>query len=61
MIFIISLIYFTKNIIEKERILNSKVIKWVYVALGVAMIIYHTYCGIYFFVNLAKGATFFMQ
>lgn len=61
MIFIISLIYFTKNIIEKERILNSKVIKWVYVVVGAALIIYHTYCGVYFFVNLTKGATFFMQ
>ena len=54
-LFVVSLIYFIKNI------KNKKVITTVYAVVGSAMIAYHTYCGIYFFVNLTRGLTFFMQ
>lgn len=60
-IFIISILYFIRNIREKERILNSKLIKWIYIVLGTVMLGYHTFCGLYFYIGLTKGMTFFMQ
>ena len=37
------------------------IFKAVYIVLAMALLIYHTYCGVYFFVRLTQGVTFFMQ
>lgn len=60
-IFIISMVYYIRTICEKDKILNSKVIKWIYTAAGAVILFYHAYCGLYFFFNLSQGVTFFMQ
>ena len=37
------------------------IFKAVYLILALALLIYHTYCGVFFFVRLTQGITFFMQ
>jgi hypothetical protein len=37
------------------------IFKSVYLVLALALLIYHTYCGVFFFVRLTQGITFFMQ
>ena len=37
------------------------IFKAVYLVLALAILIYHTYCGVFFFVRLTQGVTFFMQ
>lgn len=56
-LFVVSFIYFINNIKNSSK----KVPAIIYMVIGGAMIIYHTYCGVYFFVHLCNGVTFFMQ
>ncbi len=66
-LFVVSIIYFAKTIKELiEKIKNKEfaatdVFKTIFCVLTVALLIYHTYCGVFFFVRLTQGITFFMQ
>jgi len=64
-LFVVSIIYFVKNIktvIEKISKKNiSDIFKAAYLVLAGALLVYHTYCGVFFFVRLTQGVTFFMQ
>ena len=47
---------------SKPASLNAfDIFKAVYLILSAALLIYHTYCGAFFFVRLTQGLTFFMQ
>lgn len=59
MVFIISFVYFVKNLTEEK--IKNKIVKIAYAFVGTALAGYHLYCGVYFFVRLCFGATFFMQ
>jgi len=74
LVFVVGMIYFVKNMqtiikyIKYKRInkLSGKIdiamiLNVLYIAVGLALLIYHTYCGVYFFVRLTQGVTFFMQ
>ncbi|MBR5066985.1 MAG: hypothetical protein IKX08_04990 [Lachnospiraceae bacterium] len=66
-LFVVSIIYFAKTIKEIiEKMRNKEfaaidVFKTIFVVLTAALLIYHTYCGVFFFVRLTQGITFFMQ
>ncbi|MBR5897208.1 MAG: hypothetical protein IKZ39_06280, partial [Lachnospiraceae bacterium] len=82
-LFVVSIIYFAKNIFSLIGKINKKnisdlsdtsekgaasqkfnafdVFKAIYILLAAALLIYHTYCGVFFFVRLTQGITFFMQ
>ena len=66
-LFVVSIIYFAKTIKELiEKIKNKEfaatdVLKSIFCVLTAALLIYHTYCGVFFFVRLTQGITFFMQ
>ena len=69
-VFLIGLVYFSRNIkrvynlffdkdIESKNTLE-KVTGICYVAMTLAILFYHLYCGVLFFIRLLGGATFFM-
>ena len=66
-LFVVSIIYFVKTIkeiiekIQKKEFAAIDVFKTIFVVLTAALLIYHTYCGVFFFVRLTQGITFFMQ
>ena len=66
-LFVVSIIYFAKTIkeiiekIKKKEFAAIDVFKTIFVVLTAALLIYHTYCGVFFFVRLSQGITFFMQ
>ncbi|MBP5494847.1 MAG: hypothetical protein J6X97_07090 [Lachnospiraceae bacterium] len=66
-LFVVSIIYFAKTIKEIIETMRNKefaaidVFKTLFVVLTAALLIYHTYCGVFFFVRLTQGITFFMQ
>lgn len=70
LVFVISLIYFVKNMTSLKRLItenkNEKknvsviVLNILYVLAALIILFYHLYCGIYFFIRLLGGATFFM-
>ena len=53
------------DISQKETAVKTfntfDVFKAVYLVLSLALLVYHTYCGVFFFVRLTQGITFFMQ
>lgn len=51
----------SKDDTESAKINAFDVFKAVYLVLALALLIYHTYCGVFFFVRLTQGITFFMQ
>lgn len=59
-LFVVSMVYFLKNIKEKKYIFTSNAVRIVYIVAGGGILFYHTYCGIYFFLNLLEGTTYFM-
>lgn len=66
-LFVVSIIYFAKTIkeiiekIRKKEFAAIDVFKTIFIVLTAALLIYHTYCGVFFFVRLTQGITFFMQ
>lgn len=66
-LFVVSIIYFAKTIKELIEKIKSKefaatdVLKTIFCVFTAALLIYHTYCGVFFFVRLTQGITFFMQ
>lgn len=60
-LFLISGKYFVKNLKEPDFLKGKKILKIAYGIILGAILAYHTYCGIYFFIQLTKGATYFMQ
>ena len=59
-LFIFSSVYFVKNLKDPKFLGGNKIVKAVYgVTLG-AILGYHVYCGIYFFLRLLEGTTYFM-
>ncbi len=71
LVFTVSIIYFANNIKSlvkrikdsKENTGNALAITFTtaYAAAAALMLVYHTYCGIFFFARLTQGVTFFMQ
>lgn len=59
-LFIVSGVYFIKNIKDDKFLAGNKILKTIYAVIGGGILSYHVYCGIYFFVNLLLGKTFFM-
>lgn len=59
-LFVISGVYFVKNIKDDKFLWGNKILKAVYIAIAGGSLAYHVYCGLYFFVNLLMGKTFFM-
>lgn len=59
-VFLVSLIIFFRNIASNTNIKN-KYLRIAYAVSGGAILFYQIYCGLYFFIELTKGATFFMQ
>lgn len=60
-VFVISIVYFVRNIIAIKDKKNNKVIAIAGSAVAGAVLLYHTWCGIVFFAKLCTGITFFMQ
>lgn len=59
-LFIISGVYFVRNIRDDKFLWGNKILKAIYIAIAGGSLVYHVYCGLYFFVNLMLGKTFFM-
>ena len=59
-VFLVSLIIFYRNVSFGSRIKN-KFLRIAYAVSGGAILFYQVYCGLYFFIRLTEGATFFMQ
>lgn len=51
----------SKDDTASAKINAFDIFKAVYLVLSLALLIYHTYCGVFFFVRLTQGVTFFMQ
>lgn len=60
LVFLISIVYYVKNIIEIKN-KKSKFIASAGAVLAGGVLLYHVWCGIVFFVKLSNGITFFMQ
>lgn len=59
-VFLISIVYFVKDIVSfKDK--KNKAVAIVADSFAGGVLIYHTWCGIVFFVKLCSGATFFMK
>lgn len=59
-LFLFSSVYFIRNLRDKKFLFGKKVLKTVY-GIGMGGILgYHVYCGIYYFICLLEGNTFFM-
>lgn len=59
-LFLISIRYFIMNLKDK-KFLGGKL--WAKILYGITMggiLFYHVYCGVYFFIELVKGTTYFM-
>ena len=71
LLFVVSIIYFVNNVktlfeMIKENKKGEKgktatiVISSMYLSVTLLMLIYHTFCGVYFFVRLSQGVSYFM-
>lgn len=59
-VFLTSIVYFVRDIMKiKEK--DKKFFPIARNAVSAAVLLYHTYCGVVFFVKLCMGNTFFMQ
>lgn len=59
-LFIFSSVYFVKNLRDPEFLGGKRSLKAVYGVTMGAILGYHVYCGIYFFLRLLEGTTYFM-
>lgn len=59
-LFVVSLVYFIRNLRNDKFLFGSRVCRVIYgIVLG-AVLLAHTYCGLYFFMCLLEGTTYFM-
>lgn len=59
-LFIVSIRYFIRNLRDRNFLFKKK---WLQIVYGVVMMVilsYHAYCGVYFFIELLSGTTYFM-
>lgn len=59
-LFVISCVYLINNIKSKTFFKGNKIAKAIYATVMCAVLGYHVYCGIYFFLELLNGTTYFM-
>lgn len=59
-LFIVSCVYLLKNLKSPTFLKGNKVAKTIYGVLMSGILGYHVYCGIYFFLRLLEGTTYFM-
>lgn len=59
-IFIMSCVYLVKNLKSNMFMKGNKVAKTIYGCVMGGILGYHVYCGIYFFLQLLEGTTYFM-
>lgn len=59
-LFIVSAVYFIKNMQSKTFMKNNKIAKMTYGIVMGGVLGYHVYCGVYFFLQLLEGTTYFM-
>lgn len=59
-LFIVSCIYFINNLKDKTFLGGNKTFRTLYGIVLSAILGYHVYCGIYFFLRLLDGTTYFM-
>ncbi len=59
-LFVISCVYLIKNLKSKKFLKGNKIAKSIYGVIMCGILGYHTYCGIYFFLRLLEGITYFM-
>ena len=59
-LFMMSCIYFVRNLQNKDFLGGSKAAKVIYGIVMCGILGYHVYCGIYFFMCLLEGTTYFM-
>lgn len=59
-LFIVSCIYFIRNLKDKRFLRGSRMARTVYGIVLCGVLGYHVYCGIYFFLRLLEGITYFM-
>jgi len=59
-LFVVSCVYFLRNLKSETFLKGNRVAKTIYGVTMGAILGYHVYCGIYFFLNLLEGTTYFM-
>ncbi len=59
-LFIFSSVYFVKNLKDPKFLGGNKAAKVIYGVTMGGILGYHVYCGIYFFLRLLEGTTYFM-
>ena len=59
-LFIFSCVYLIKNLRSATFLRGSKIAKMIYGISMAGILGYHVYCGIYFFLQLLEGTTYFM-
>ena len=59
-LFIVSCIYLIKNLQNPVFMKGNKICKAIYGTVMGGILVYHVYCGIYFFMELLQGTTYFM-
>ncbi len=57
---LISMIKLIENMKRKEGIYESSILRAVITSCGTLILAYQVYCGIYFFINLVMGTTYWM-
>ena len=59
-LFVISCVYLINNMKSKTFFKGNKIAKVIYATVMCGVLGYHVYCGIYFFLELLNGTTYFM-
>lgn len=59
-LFVISCVYLINNMKSKTFFKGNKIAKVIYATVMCGVLGYHVYCGIYFFLELLSGTTYFM-
>lgn len=59
-LFVVSCVYLLRNLKSETFLKGHKVAKTIYGVVMGGILGYHVYCGIYFFLNLLEGTTYFM-
>ncbi len=60
-LFGVSLLYFLENLRSKTFLTGKFAVRIIYASVLGAVFGYHMYCGLYFFIRLLTGVTYFMQ
>lgn len=59
-LFVVSCVYLLRNLKSETFLCGNKVAKTIYAVVMCGILGYHVYCGIYFFLCLLEGTTYFM-